>query len=289
MLGLGVRIGPDQHEHERRPQAVRDPHLRAVDLVGVRRRKLLGRGLDRRHVGPELGLGQAERRAHLAGGHLRQVLLLLLVGAELHQQVGPDEVRVDDPRDRDPAARELLDDHRVGRQVEPHPVELLGDRHPEQPELLHLLDDRLGELVLVVVVLGVREDLLVGELAHHLADRLLLVGPVGVGGRDSHGRGCSSVSGEQPRIRQPAQVSCRFGRRGGGLGLDPVLPGGLGPALELAVDLDVAALVEEAQPPGDPVDRRERIVVVPDQVLDGVAVLDAGPRSSWPCPCTGSG
>ena len=79
-------------------------------------------------------------------------------------------------RDRDPAARELLDDHRVGRQVEAQAAVLLGDRDAEEAELLHLLDDRLGELVLVVVVLGVGEDLLVGELADHLGDRLLLVG-----------------------------------------------------------------------------------------------------------------
>ena len=85
-----------------------------------------------------------------------------------------------DARDRDPAARELLDDHRVGRQIEPHAAVLLGDRHAEQPQLLHLLDDRLGERVLVVVVLGVRQDLLVGELVHHLGDRLLLVGLLGV-------------------------------------------------------------------------------------------------------------
>jgi hypothetical protein len=71
---------------------------------------------------------------------------------------------VDHPRDRDPPARELLDDHRVGRQVQPHPAVLLGDRDPEQPELLHLLDDRLRELVLVVVVLGLGDDLLVDEL-----------------------------------------------------------------------------------------------------------------------------
>ena len=89
---------------------------------------------------------------------------------------------VDDAGDRDPAARELLDDHRVGRQVEPHAAVLLGDRHAEQPELLHLLDDRLREGVLVVVVLGVGQDLLVGELAHHLGDRLLLVGLLGVRG-----------------------------------------------------------------------------------------------------------
>jgi hypothetical protein len=85
-------------------------------------------------------------------------------------------VRVDHAGDRDPAARELLHDHRVGRQVETHPAVLLGDRDPEEPELLHLLDDRLGELVGRVVVLGLREDLLVDELADHLDDGLLLVG-----------------------------------------------------------------------------------------------------------------
>ncbi len=90
-------------------------------------------------------------------------------------------MRVDDAGDADPAPAELLDDHRVGRQIETHAAVLLGDRHPEQPELLHLLDDRLGEAVLVVVVLGVGNDLLVGELAHHLADRLLLISLLGVG------------------------------------------------------------------------------------------------------------
>ena len=94
---------------------------------------------------------------------------------------------VDDAGDRDPAARELLDDHRVGRQVEPHPAVLLGDRHPEEAELLHLLDDRLGELVLGVVVLGLREDLLVDELADHLDDGLLLVGLLVERGGDGHG------------------------------------------------------------------------------------------------------
>jgi len=96
--------------------------------------------------------------------------LLLLLGAELHQQVGADEVGVDHAGDADPAPGELLHDHRVGRQVETHPPVLLGDRDAEQPELLHLLDDRLGELVLVVVVLGVGDDLLFSELAHHLGD-----------------------------------------------------------------------------------------------------------------------
>src|ERR1700733_6214084 len=60
-----------------------------------------------------------------------------------------------------------------------------------------------------------------------------------------------------------------------GLGFDPVLPGRFGPTLGLAVDLDVDALVEEAQAAGDQVDRTQRTVVVPDQVLDGLAAGNA--------------
>src|SRR3712207_8644418 len=39
--------------------------------------------------------------------------------------------------------------------------------------------DRLGKLVLVVELLGDGDDLVVDELAHHLGDRLLLVGLLG--------------------------------------------------------------------------------------------------------------
>ena len=108
---------------------------------------------------------------------------------------------VDDAGDRDPAARELFDDHRVGRQVEPHPAVLLGDRDPEQAQLLHLLDDRLREGVLVVVMLGVGEDLLVDELAHHLGDVALDVGLLGVrGGLYGHWLLLGSGCGGRPRI-----------------------------------------------------------------------------------------
>ena len=93
---------------------------------------------------------------------------------------------VDHARDRDPPARELLHDHRVGRQVEAHPTVLLGDGDAEEPELLHLVDDRRRVLVRGVVVLGLREDLLVDELADHLDDRLLLVGLLVERGGDGH-------------------------------------------------------------------------------------------------------
>ena len=45
---------------------------------------LLGGRLDRLDVGAQLGLGEREGGADLAGRHLRQEVLLLLVGAELH-------------------------------------------------------------------------------------------------------------------------------------------------------------------------------------------------------------
>ncbi len=187
---VGLGVGLDEHEDESGAQAVGDPHLLAVDDVGVA--VLAGGRLDRLDVGAQLRLGEREGGAQVAGRHLGQVLLLLLLGAELHQQVGADEVGVDDPGDRDPAARELLDDHRVGRQVQPHPAVLLGDGGAEQAELLHLLDDRLRERVLVVVLLRVRQDLLVRELAHHLGDRLLLVRLVDRG-RSRYGHGVSGL------------------------------------------------------------------------------------------------
>ena len=51
-------------------------------------------------------------------------------------------MRVEDARERHPAARELDLDQRVGREVEPEAAVLLGDRHAEEPHLLHLLDER---------------------------------------------------------------------------------------------------------------------------------------------------
>ena len=54
------------------------------------------------------------------------------------------------PTDRHPAAGDLLDHQRVGQQRLAQAAVLLGDHQAEQAHLLHLLDDRLGELVLVL-------------------------------------------------------------------------------------------------------------------------------------------
>ena len=88
------------------------------------------------------------------------------------------------------------------------PAVLLGDRHPEQAELLHLLHDGLREGVLVVVVLGVGKDLLVDELAHHLGDVALDVGLLVVsGGFYGHGSCSGSEVRTEPKdIDAPAHA-----------------------------------------------------------------------------------
>src|SRR5207248_9260605 len=53
-------------------------------------------------------------------------------------------------------------------------------------------------------------------------------------------------------------------------------PGGLGPLLKLAVELEVDLLVEEAEQALDASDLRKRIGVVPDEVLGPVHRVVAG-------------
>ena len=138
---LGARVGDRQQHHDAGPQAVRDPHLLPVDhvVVAVAHRA----GADRLHVGAGVGLGHRERRAHLAARHPRQQPVLLLGGAERLDHERRDEVRVDDARQRDPAARELLDDQRVRRQVEARARRTpRGSCVPNRPELPHRLHER---------------------------------------------------------------------------------------------------------------------------------------------------
>ena len=170
-----VGVGADQDRDQRGRAAVGQPHLLAgerVAAVGVRH----GLGGDRRDVGPAVRLGHRERPAHLARGHPRQVLGLLLVGAVLHEHVRDDEVRVHDAADAHPAARDLLDAQGVGQQRLAEAAVLLGDHQAEDPHLLHALDDRGRVLVGVLEVLGDRDDLVVHELPDRREDLLLHLG-----------------------------------------------------------------------------------------------------------------
>src|SRR3972149_1344891 len=60
-----------------------------------------------------VGVGNCESPPNLPSGHAGQVALLLLRGAELLEQVGVDDVRVDHAAEAHPATRQLLDDGRV--------------------------------------------------------------------------------------------------------------------------------------------------------------------------------
>ena len=153
-----VLVGAHQQRDQVGRAAVGQPHLLAGDLVAAVVRAG-GPGLDRGHVGAEPGLGHREGAAHLAGRHLGQVLLLLLVGAVLHQHVGHDEVGVDDAGHAHPAAGDLLDHERVGQQRLAQAVVLLGDHQSEEAELLEPLDDLGGVLVRVLELGGHRQDL----------------------------------------------------------------------------------------------------------------------------------
>ncbi len=91
----------------------------------------------------------------------------------LEQQVGRDEVGVDDSRDAHPAAGALLHSEGIGQQRLAEAAVLLRNRQPEQAELLEPLDDLGRVLVAGLKITGDRQDLLVHEDADRLEDLYL--------------------------------------------------------------------------------------------------------------------
>ena len=150
---------------------MRDPGLVAVDPVGV---ALAHRArLQRGEVGAGIRLGEHRRRQHLAGRDLGQPLAFLFLGAAAENKLGGDLGTRAEAADPDIAARQLLghDAHRF--LAEPHAAVILGDGEAEHAELGHLrnhVERNVG--VAQMPLLGARSDLVVGELAHLLADRL---------------------------------------------------------------------------------------------------------------------
>ena len=161
---LRVRVGDRQQHDHAGVQAVRDPLLVPVDdvVVPVADRP----DLDRLHVGAGVRLRDREGPAHLAGGHPREQPLLLLAGPEVQEHPGRHEVRVHDAGERDPRARDLRDDLRVGHEVEAEAAVLLRDGGAEEPELAHPLHERLGVGVVAVVLRDRGERLVVDEAPH---------------------------------------------------------------------------------------------------------------------------
>ena len=140
-----IGLGPDDEDvGDRR---IGDPHLRAAEQVAAVHRT--GTGCHRAGVGAVIGLGQAEASDPLAGREPRQVLALLLLGAEFvdrhHHQRGLDA------HHRAIAGIHRLDlarDQAIADVVEAGATVLFGNGRAEQAEFAHLVEDvAIGMLV----------------------------------------------------------------------------------------------------------------------------------------------
>ncbi len=119
------------------------------------------------------GFGQGHGGADFAGGHLRQVALLLLLGTEGADELGDDSVTAHGAGQAHPAACQLLGDLDVAGGGHGNLAIGLGDRQAEDAKLLHLLDQLLRVCVGVFQLSGNWTDVTVDERAHGVDDRLL--------------------------------------------------------------------------------------------------------------------
>jgi hypothetical protein len=92
---------------------------------------------------------------------------LALGGARVaRDRVGGGQVARDEGAQHGPAARQLLDDHGRGGEVEAEPAVARGHQGAEHAELGETLHQRAGEAAARVVLLGLRRHVLLDELAH---------------------------------------------------------------------------------------------------------------------------
>ncbi len=155
--------------------AVGDERLGAVDDPAVA--VLDGSGLQRRQVGATGGLGHPDRGEQLAARDAREPALALLLGGQL------DEVRRHDVGVDPDTRRECRVD--VGELLEQHRVEpvvpgagtavLLGDLQAEEALLARGQPEVPAERLVGEVLLEVRADLAVQELADGRAERLVVL------------------------------------------------------------------------------------------------------------------
>ena len=183
-------------------EAVRDPHLLAVDDVVVavadarrsgspaRRSRSAARSSRRR---------RAPRRSPSRGRSRSPLLLACPLCSSIDEQM---KCVLMMPETRHPAARDLLDREAVRGQVEAHPAVLLGDREAEDAELAEALRrSRRGTRSAASYSRRARDDLAVHEVAHR-EQRVLLL-------RRQAERARSRAP---PSAPPPASASCR--RRG---------------------------------------------------------------------------
>src|SRR4051794_12267081 len=90
-------------------------------------------------VAAALGLGERQRAAQLARRQARKDAGFLFAGAVAAHEVRENSVRADDAGQAHPAARELLEDARIGDVIDTEPAEFRGHSETEEAELAHLL------------------------------------------------------------------------------------------------------------------------------------------------------
>lgn len=155
------------------PAGVGDPGLGAVDGPGSVGQD--GPGAHRLEVGSAAGFGERHGGAQLAGGQSRQIGGLLLVRAELPDEVRDDGVAAHRSGQGHPAAGQLLRDEGEAAGGDVHAAVLGGGEQAEDAELLHLLDELFGIGVGVLQFLYGGLHLGVDEVGDDLDDRALLV------------------------------------------------------------------------------------------------------------------
>jgi hypothetical protein len=170
----GVRIGLGEDGVEVRDPRVRDEALRAVEDVLVA--LAAGRRPHRSGVGARAGLRERIGRQPLARGQLREVPLLLLVGAGELEAERAELLHGEDERRGRADLPHLLDSDQREERSGAEPAVFLGEEEAEDVVLAEELDHVPGELVGGVDLGGPRRDPLARELPDEVAQFPLLVG-----------------------------------------------------------------------------------------------------------------
>ena len=157
------------------PVAVGDKALGTVQDVVLAGLIQNSGGLLAGSVGTGVGLGQTEGADLAAGAQVGQILHLLLLGAVLKDgSAAQGGVSGNDNSGGAADLSQLFHTHSVSQNVAAGAAVLLGEVDAHHAQLSHLLDGLHGEALFLIDLLGQGLDLVLGELAVHLADHLML-------------------------------------------------------------------------------------------------------------------
>jgi hypothetical protein len=156
---------PRHHREERGLVGVGDEALgagEAIDLAFARRP-----GLDGGAVRPRARLGQGEAGDDLTAGDARQPFRLLFLAAGHDQALAADtDIGAEGGAEGGRGAAKFEGEPYLLRHGQAEPAIFLGDGEAEQPQLPHLADDLVGDLVGLADLLLERPQPLGDETAH---------------------------------------------------------------------------------------------------------------------------